>query len=65
MQKDEQTYVAVINHEEQYSMWPSDRPVPQGWEAVTEPLSREDCLGEIERRWTDMRPKSMREKMGG
>lgn len=56
-------YVVVINDEEQYSIWPSNRDAPNGWQPVGEPRSREDCLAYIERTWTDMRPKSVREAM--
>jgi len=58
-------YVVVINHEEQYSIWPADREPPAGWTAVTEAKSRTACLDYIEEVWTDMRPKSIREAMDG
>ncbi|MFX8903115.1 MbtH family NRPS accessory protein, partial [Acinetobacter baumannii] len=33
---DENTeYDVVINDEEQYSIWPTYRPIPAGWRAVT------------------------------
>ena len=28
--------MVVINHEEQYSLWPASNAVPKGWKAVTE-----------------------------
>lgn len=56
-------YRVVVNHEEQYSIWPSDRDVPPGWKAVTEAKSKEDCLKYIEEVWTDMRPLSLRKAM--
>jgi MbtH protein len=56
-------YFVVINDEEQYSIWPSNREVPKGWQPVGEARSREDCLAYIEQTWTDMRPKSVREAM--
>ena len=33
----------VINHEEQYSIWPHDRRVPKGYEPVPMPEGRETC----------------------
>ncbi|MEM7674976.1 MAG: MbtH family NRPS accessory protein [Myxococcota bacterium] len=59
------TYHVVINDEEQYSIWPADRPTPLGWRTVGNPASKADCLEEIERLWTDMRPKSLRDAMDG
>ncbi|UXI66273.1 MbtH family protein [Tahibacter amnicola] len=57
-------YFAVINHEEQYSIWPADRELPSGWSAVGEAQPREACLDYIEKVWTDMRPLSLRKALG-
>ena len=54
----------VMNHEEQYSIWPADRPLPLGWGAVGKSGSKAECLAYIEEVWTDMRPLSLRKKMG-
>lgn len=59
-QQEKITYTAVINQEEQYSIWPVDRAIPLGWEAVGEPGSKEEVLSYIENIWTDMRPLSLR-----
>jgi MbtH protein len=58
-------YLVVVNHEEQYSIWPAGRAVPSGWETVGDPRSREECLKYIEVVWTDMRPKSIRSAANG
>lgn len=60
---DDRQYAVVRNHEEQYSIWPTDRPVPAGWQAVGRTGVKADCLTYIEEVWTDMRPKSLRERM--
>jgi MbtH protein len=57
-------FVVVVNHEEQYSIWPESRDVPSGWRVVGEPRSRADCLAYIEEVWTDMRPLSLRRALG-
>ena len=49
-------YQVVINHEEQYSIWPLDRPLARGWRTVGRPGSKEQCLELIEEVWTDMKP---------
>ena len=61
--QDTRTYTVVVNHEEQFSIWPSDRPLPDGWrsDGVTGPKSV--CLDHIETVWTDMRPLSLRKSM--
>jgi MbtH protein len=50
----------VVNHEEQYSIWPADRPAPGGWREIEKTGSREECLDHIARVWTDLRPRSAR-----
>jgi amino acid adenylation domain-containing protein len=50
----------VVNHEEQYSIWPAHRPPPAGWRAEGPGLSRDQCLDHIAAVWTDMRPRGLR-----
>jgi len=54
------THLLLVNHEEQYSLWPSTKPVPAGWSAAFEG-SKDACLAHAEKVWTDMRPKSVRD----
>lgn len=56
----EKTFQVVANHEEQYSVWPEQKEVPDGWVAVGPTGSKEECLDYVERVWTDMRPRSLR-----
>jgi MbtH protein len=57
------TFTVVVNHEEQYSLWPADRPIPLGWREGGYSGPRMDCLAHIEQVWQDMRPRSVREQM--
>ncbi|MEM7254209.1 MAG: MbtH family protein [Pseudomonadota bacterium] len=57
------TYLVVINHEEQYSVWPEYREIPNGWKAVGKSGSKSECLTYIDEVWTDMRPLSLRKKL--
>lgn len=61
--EDTTIYQVVVNHEEQYSIWPAHKELPLGWNAVGKEGLKADCLAYIEEVWTDMRPKSLREKM--
>jgi MbtH protein len=61
--EDTTVYTVVINHEEQYSIWPADREIPAGWRAVGVTGPKADCLAYIGKVWTDMRPLSLRLKM--
>ncbi|EWC63680.1 putative MbtH-like protein [Actinokineospora spheciospongiae] len=54
----------VVNHEEQYSIWPADREPPAGWTPVGVAGPEEECLDWIEAHWTDLRPLSLRRAMG-
>ncbi|WP_375582315.1 MbtH family protein [Cyclobacterium xiamenense] len=60
---DTRQYLVVVNHEEQYSIWPADRELPLGWNAVGKAGKKQECLDYIEEVWTDMRPLSLRKKM--
>ncbi len=53
-------YLVVVNHEEQYSIWPQGRDLPSGWAAEGKVGSKEQCLAHIEEAWVDMRPLSVR-----
>lgn len=57
------TFYVLVNDEEQYSLWPSWSPVPAGWEVVLGETSRQACLDYVEEHWTDLRPRSLRERM--
>lgn len=62
--KDDSTiYKVVVNHEEQYSIWPEDREIPLGWKEVGKSGLKDECLAYIKEVWTDMRPLSLRKKM--
>jgi MbtH protein len=56
-------FKVVLNHEEQYSIWPEDRANAPGWRDAGFAGSKEDCLAHISTVWTDMRPLSLREFM--
>jgi len=61
--EDKTIYKAVVNHEEQYSLWPADKPNPPGWTDSGKPGSKQEVLAYIKEVWTDMRPLSLRKKM--
>jgi MbtH protein len=56
-------YRVVVNHEDQYSIWPVGRDVPAGWREAAKTGSKAECLEHISQVWTDMRPLSLRRKM--
>ena len=53
----------LVNDEGQHSLWPSFKDVPAGWTIVHKSDTRAACLDYVEKHWTDMRPKSLIEKM--
>ena len=61
--EDDSRYEVVVNHEEQYSIWPEVREVPLGWRLAGRAGSKAECLAYVEQVWTDMRPLSLREQM--
>ncbi|MDY7076350.1 MAG: MbtH family protein [Chloroflexota bacterium] len=61
--EDTTIYKVVVNHEEQYSIWPADRENAPGWKDVGPSGTKEECLAYIGEVWTDMRPLSLRKRM--
>jgi MbtH protein len=61
--EDTTIYKVVMNHEEQYSIWPADRKNPAGWTDVGKTGLKQECLAYIEEVWTDMRPLSLRKRI--
>ena len=62
-EEDRRIYRVVMNHEEQYSIWPADREIAFGWNDAGKQGTKEECLNYIKEVWTDMRPLSLRKKM--
>jgi uncharacterized protein YbdZ (MbtH family) len=60
---DSGSFLVLINDEEQHSLWPAFADVPTGWRTVFGEASRAECLDYIEQNWTDIRPKSLRERL--
>ena len=61
--EDTTIYKVVLNHEEQYSIWPADRENALGWRDAGKTGTKEECLAYIKEVWTDMRPLSLRKRM--
>jgi uncharacterized protein YbdZ (MbtH family) len=61
--EDTTIYKVVVNHEEQYSIWPADRENPLGWNDAGKTGPKAECLDYIKEVWTDMRPLSLRKQM--
>jgi uncharacterized protein YbdZ (MbtH family) len=62
-EEDKTIYKVVLNHEEQYSIWPAHRENALGWRDAGKTGMKPECLAYIKEVWTDMRPLSLRKKM--
>lgn len=63
---DNGSFYVLVNDEDQHSLWPKFVDVPAGWRVVyggEEGADRAACLDYVERNWTDLRPKSLRDAM--
>lgn len=61
-------FLVLVNHEEQYSLWPTFAGVPAGWTVRfggPDGTDRDSALRYVDENWTDMRPRSLREHMSG
>ena len=61
--EDTTIYKVVLNHEEQYSIWPADKANALGWKDAGKSGTKQECLAYIKEVWTDMRPLSLRKRM--
>lgn len=61
--EDTTIYKVVVNHEEQYSIWPEYKDNALGWRDAGKCGLKAECLAWIKEVWTDMRPLSLRKHM--
>jgi MbtH protein len=52
----------LVNDEEQYSIWPIDKPAPAGWRRTHITGALAECKSKIDAVWLDMRPLSLRRR---
>ncbi len=57
------SFSVLVNDEDQHSLWPTFADVPAGWRVVYGEADRAACLDYIERNWSDIRPKSLRDRL--
>lgn len=58
-----EVFRVLVNHEEQYSLWPEWKATPGGWRDTGVAGDKKHCLEYVEKTWTDMRPLSLRRFM--
>jgi MbtH protein len=56
-------FLVVINDQQQYSIWPAFKDVPNGWEETGKRDVKARCLEYINEHWLDMRPKELRDAL--
>ena len=60
---DNGSFFVLVNDEEQHSLWPTFSDVPAGWRVAYGEADRAACLDYIEQNWTDIRPRSLRDRL--
>jgi MbtH protein len=69
--EDEMTYKVVVDHEDQYSIWPADRENPLGWTDAGKTGTNQECqryikeAGKRSRSLTDETEHRAPEETGG
>jgi len=56
-------FLVLVNDEDQHSLWPVFADVPEGWRVVYGESDRAACLDYIDQNWSDIRPRSLRDRM--
>lgn len=51
------SYLVLVNHLGQHSLWPEAIDVPSGWEVVFGGAGRQACLDHVAATWTDITPR--------
>jgi glycopeptidolipid biosynthesis protein len=59
----EGSYFVSVTNEEQHSLWPAFADDASGWRDVCGDAARAACLDNTEPNWTDIRSKSLRERL--
>jgi MbtH protein len=59
----ETIYKVVVNHEEQYSIWPADRENAAGWTDAGPTGGKDECLAHVERLRSKAQPGFVRGRM--
>ena len=57
-------FEVVRNDEAQFSIWPSQLAIPQGWTPTGFAGLRQACLDHLQQEWTDLRPQTLRKAQG-
>jgi uncharacterized protein YbdZ (MbtH family) len=60
---DNGSFFVLVNDELQHSLRPVFAEVPAGWRVVYGAAARGACLDYVKQNWTDIRPKSLRERL--
>lgn len=53
-------YQILVNHEEQYALYPVARELPDGWTPTGFSGTEDECVAHVDTRWSDTRPRSVR-----
>lgn len=61
MTTNEPQYQVLVNEEGQFSLWPLNRQPASGWRETGTAGPRDECLAEVRRSWTDLRPRHLRD----
>lgn len=63
MEQDDLDYMVLVNGEEQHSLWPTFKEIPNGWHRIGPVGNKAVCLAYIDKNWTDITPLSVRQRM--
>jgi MbtH protein len=61
--REDGVFRVLVNHEEQYSLWPEWKAIPAGWRDTGVQGDKKTCTDYVDKTWVDMRPLSLRRWM--
>lgn len=61
--EDKAIYKVVVDHEDQYSIWPADRENPLGWTDAGKMGTKQECFAYVEEMSKDKKRPSQKEEV--
>jgi MbtH protein len=57
-ENEDASYLVLVNHLGQHSLWPEAIDVPSGWQVVFGGGTRQECVDHVAANWADITPTS-------
>jgi MbtH protein len=49
-------FIVLMNSKNEYSLWPADKGIPEGWKNANYSGSKDECKAYIDKHWLSLMP---------